>query len=122
MTLNIPVSSLYKNRHKRVVAEQQLRLAINQEEQGRQQIRMQIRTAFLKHKEALERVARMKLSIEQARENYRIMQNRYMNQLVILTDLLDASSLYMNAELQAITARTQVIYTYYELQKICGNL
>ena len=83
---------------------------------------MQIRTAFLKHKEALERAARMKLSIEQARENYRIMENRYMNQLVILTDLLDASSLYMNAELQAITARTQVIYTYYELQKICGNL
>lgn len=118
LTLNIPVSAFYKNRHRRAEAEQQLRLAINQEEQGRQQIR----TAFLKHKEALERAARMKLSIEQARENYRIMENRYMNQLVILTDLLDASSLYMNAELQAITARTQVIYTYYELQKICGNL
>lgn len=84
LTLNIPVSAFYKNRHRRA--------------------------------------ARMKLSIEQARENYRIMENRYMNQLVILTDLLDASSLYMNAELQAITARTQVIYTYYELQKICGNL
>lgn len=122
LTLNIPISSLYKNRHKRVEAEQQLRLAVNRQEQGRQEIRMQIRTAYLHHRQAVERVDRMRLSIEQARENYRIMENRYMNQLVILTDLLDASSLYMNAELQAITARTQVIYTYYELQKICGNL
>ena len=122
LTLNIPVSAFYKNRHRRAEAEQQLRLAINQEEQGRQQIRMQIRTAFLKHKEALERAARMKLSIEQARENYRIMENRYMNQLAILTDLLDANSVRLNVELQLTAARTRVIYTYYQLQKACGRL
>ena len=55
-------------------------------------------------------------------ENYRIMQNRYLNQLAILTDLLDANSVRLNAELQLTSARTQVIYTYYQLQHACGRL
>ena len=54
--------------------------------------------------------------------NYRIMQNRYLNQLAILTDLLDANSVRLNVELQLVTARTRVIYTYYQLQKACGRL
>ena len=62
------------------------------------------------------------LSEEQAEENYRIMQNRYLNQLAILTDLLDANSVRLNVELQLVTARTRVIYTYYQLQKACGRL
>ena len=58
----------------------------------------------------------------QARENYRIMRNRYFGQLSILTDLLDANSVLLDAELQLTTARARVIYTYYELQKACGLL
>lgn len=50
------------------------------------------------------------------------MQNRYLNQLAILTDLLDANSVRLNVELQLTTARTRVIYTYYQLQKACGRL
>jgi outer membrane protein len=50
------------------------------------------------------------------------MQNRYLNQLAILTDLLDANSVRLDAELQLTSARTQVIYTYYQLQRVCGRL
>ena len=81
-----------------------------------------VRTAFLRHKEALQEVEALKLSVRQAQENYRIMQNRYLNQLAILTDLLDANSVLLNAELQLTNARTHVIYTYYQLQKACGRL
>ena len=89
----------------------------NEEEQKKQKIRMEVRTAFLRHKEALQEVEALKLSVRQAQENYRIMQNRYLNQLAILTDLLDANSV-----LQLTNARTHVIYTYYQLQKACGRL
>ena len=92
----------------------------NEEEQKKQKIRMEVRTAFLRHKEALQEA--LKLSVRQAQENYRIMQNRYLNQLAILTDLLDANSVLLNAELQLTNARTHVIYTYYQLQKACGRL
>ena len=99
-----------------------LSLRKNDEEQKMQRIRMDVRTAFLRHQEALQRVEALQLSVRQAQENYRIMQNRYLNQLAILTDLLDANSVRLNVELQLVTARTRVIYTYYQLQKACGRL
>ena len=94
----------------------------NDEEQKMQRIRMDVRTAFLRHQEALQRVEALQLSVRQAQENYRIMQNRYLNQLAILTDLLGANSVRLNVELQLVTARTRVMYTYYQLQKACGRL
>jgi len=60
--------------------------------------------------------------VKQARENYRIVQNRYLGQLAILTDLLDANSVLLSAELELTVARVTVVYTYYELLNACGRL
>lgn len=122
LSISYPLSALYRNRHK--VREQQryVELGRNAEEQRLQQVRMTVRTAFLRHEEAIERVRTLELSVRQAEENYRIMQNRYLEQLAILTDLLDADRLRLESQLRLTTARTEVIYTYYELQKVCGRL
>ena len=93
-----------------------------EEELKKQQLQMDIYNAILRHKEALQEEEAWELSVRQAQENYRIMQNRYMNQLAILTDLLDANSVLLNAELQLTSSRTRIIYTYYQLQKACGRL
>lgn len=122
LSFSYPLSALYRNKHKLKEAQQNVLLMRNAEQQKAQSIRMTIQKALLKHREATERVEALKLSVRQAEENYRIMRNRYMNQLAILTDLLDADNLRLNAELQLTTARTQVIYTYYELQRAIGNL
>ena len=122
LSLTYSLSALYKNPHRIKEAQQNIVLMQNAEAQEQQRIRMNIRTALLKHQEATERVEALKLSVKQAEENYRIMYNRYMNQLAILTDLLDADNLRLNAELKLTTARTQAIYTFYELQKATGNL
>ena len=122
LSFSYPLSSLYRNRHKMKEARQNVLLMRNAEEQKQQHIRMNVQAALLKHHEATDRVEALRLSVKQAEENYRIMQNRYMNQLAILTDLLDADNLRLNAELQLTTARTQVIYTYYELQRAIGAL
>lgn len=122
LSVAYPLSALYKNRYRVNAARLSVRLRENEEEQRKQQTRLTIRTAFLRHEEAVERVEALKLSVRQAVENYRIVQNRYLNQLAILTDLLDANSVLLDAELQLTTARTQVVYTYYELQRACGRL
>lgn len=122
LSFSYPLSSLYTNRHRMREARQNVELMKNAEEQKRQRIRMDVQAALLKHREASSRVEALKLSVRQAEENYRIMRNRYMNQLAILTDLLDADNLRLNAELQLTTARTQVIYTYYQLQRAVGAL
>jgi len=122
LSLSYSLSSLYQNRHKLREARRNVALQRNAEEQQKQDLRIGIRTAYLKHNEALKRVEALKLSVRQAEENYRLMRNRYLRQLAILTDLLDADNLRLNAELQLTTARTQVIYTYYQLQRSAGKL
>lgn len=122
LSLSYNLSSLYHNRHKMREAQQYINLQKNAEEQMMQNIRIQVRSAYIRHNEALDRVNALLLSVKQAEENYRIVRNRYMNQLSILTDLLDASNIRLQEELQLTTARANVIYTYYELLHICGNL
>lgn len=122
LTLSYNLSALYQNPHKMHEARQYVRLRQNAEEQLRQDLRRQVRTAYIKHLEALDRVRALGLSVEQAEENYRIVNNRYKNQLSILTDLLDASNVRLEAELQLTAARTEVLYTYYQLLQASGLL
>lgn len=122
LSVSYPLSSLYKNNHKIKESKLAVTLSQNTEEQKIQQIKVNVRTAYLRHREALQQVEALKLSVKQAQENYRIMQNRYLSQLAILTDLLDANSVRLNAELQLTSARTRVIFTYYQLERACGRL
>lgn len=122
LSLSYNLSSLYQNKHKVHEARQYVNIWKNREEQVRQDIRVNVKSAWIKHHEALDRVEALLLSVRQAEENYRIVRNRYLNQLSILTDLLDASSIRLEAELQLTNARTEVIYSYYQLMRACGNL
>lgn len=122
VSLSYSLSSLYRNRHNVYEARYDVERQLYGEELQRQVLRNDVRAAYVHHKEALERIRALSLSVRQADENYRIVHNRYLNQLSILTDLLDATSVRLDAELQLIGAKTEAVYTYYELQRICGLL
>lgn len=122
LTFSYSFSSLYRARQRLQMSRQQIALALNAEQLQLQTLRMRIREAYLRHHEAVDRVNALRLSARQARENYRIMENRYLNQLAILTDLLDANNVLLQVELQLTGARTEVVRTYYLLQRACGQL
>lgn len=122
LSLTMPLSSLYKENHRIKASQLTVAWHENAEQQQMQQLRVAVRTAYLRHEEALQEVEALRLSERQARENYRIMQNRYLNQLAILTDLLDANAALLEVELQLTAARTRVIYTYYQLLEATGRL
>lgn len=122
LSLSYPLSSLYRNKHRMNEARLSIVLSQNAQEQQKQHIQTTVQEALLKHQEAVSRVEALQLSVRQAEENFRIMNNRYLNQLAILTDLLDADNLRLNVELQLTTARTRVVYTYYQLQRAIGEL
>ena len=122
VTVSYSLSSLYKNRDNVGERRSNELFYQNEEERLEQSLRMAIRQAYLDHTEAIDRVKALTLSVRQARENYRIVQNRYLSQLAILTDLLDANSVLLTAELELTVARVTVIYTYYELLNACGRL
>lgn len=115
-------SLLYKNKHRLREARLNVQLRRDEEELMRQNIRTEVRSAYIRHLEAENRVKALRLSVNQANENYRIVHNRYFNQLSILTDLLDATSVRLEAEMRLVSAKVEAVYTYFELQHICGML
>lgn len=124
ITLNLSyhISSLFDKKHSTSAAKRQIQLQQLAQEQQKQNIRTGVKSAYVKHKEAQDRIKSLEESLVQSNENYRIVKNKYFNQLAILTDLLDANTVQLNAELQLTAAKTNAIYTYYQLQKVSGNL
>lgn len=122
MTLSYNLASLYRNKHKMGMAKENIKYMDIEKQKVMQDIRMNIKTDYIKHNEALERIKTLAISVEQATENYRIVLNKYNNQIAILTDLLDASTLQLNAQLQLTMAQTNAIYTYYQLLRSSGIL
>lgn len=120
--LSYEISSWFDHRHTLNEAKYNINLQENLKEQTRENIRMKVKSAYIKNKEAMDRIEVLTKTIQQAKENYRITNNKYFNQLSILTDLLDASAVQLNAELQLTTAKANFIYTYYLLLQASGNL
>jgi len=104
------------------IARQAISYQMVQKEQQEQNIRLNIKSAFIKHQEALDKVDVLTQSVKQTEENYRIVYNRYKNNLAILTDLLDASGVKLDAEMQLTTAKTSALYTHYQLLRMSGTL
>jgi outer membrane protein TolC len=61
-------------------------------------------------------------NVQLATENYSIVENRYNNQLALLTDMLDASTAKLDAEVRLVNARVNIIYYYYLLKQNSGTL
>lgn len=57
-----------------------------------------------------------------ADETYDLVSKRYENDLALLTDLLDASSTKLSADLALVNARVGLIYNYYQLKYITHSL
>ena len=122
LILSYKLSGLYQNKKKVSAAKHSVTLQQIQREQQEQNIRTGIKSAFIRHKEATDRVDALTLSVEQANDNYRIVYNKYKNKLAVLTDILDASGVKLEAEMQLTTAKANVMYTYYQLLRASGNL
>ena len=78
--------------------------------------------AYTIHQQAFVELHTLQKSVELASQNYKVMNNRYLNQLALVTDMVDASNLKLNAELQEGNARINVAYTYYNMMYVAGNL
>ena len=122
LCLSYTFSALYKNKHNQLGKKQDILYYQNEESKKAQELAININNCYVKHKEARDNIRILQHSVVQARENYRILWNRYRNQLSILTDLLDANNVMLEAELQLTIARVDCIYTYYRLMHACGNL
>lgn len=61
-------------------------------------------------------------SVELADENYAVINNRYENGLALLTEMLDAGSMKLSADLALENARINVVYNYYKMKYLTNTL
>jgi outer membrane protein len=116
------ISSLYHNKSKLTAAKLRVKELQVQREAYSDQVRTEIRSYYIKYAEALRRISVNEHSVEQAGVNYRIVNTKYLNQLSLLTDLLDADNLYQESRLNLIRAQTDAIAIYYHILYTSGNL
>lgn len=83
---------------------------------------LEIHQAYINYRNAFELLRTQEKSLQLATENYAVTENRYNNDLVLLIDLLDADNIKLDAEIQYVNARINIIYNYYRLIYITGTL
>lgn len=122
VSLSFDIGSLYKNPKK--VAFDQIRLnQVNDLEiLEKQNLEVKVNAAYLKYNEAVSQRNTYLESKRLATENYKIIEHKYLNQLALVVDMLDASNSKLDAELQYVNSEINIIYTYYSLLKTIGKL
>ena len=48
------------------------------------------------------------------------MNARYLTQMALVTDMVDASNLLLNAELSEVDARINIVFAYYRMKYAAG--
>jgi outer membrane protein len=120
--LSYNVSSLWKtNAH---VAGARAKLAEVQadEEEMYDQVRRQINQAYEALLSANKKIEVSQTAIEQGKENYKIVKNKYDNSLLTVTDLLDANALMLQSEISLELAKADAILAYNTLLERAGIL
>ena len=118
--INYNLSSLYRTPRKVQLARSAMTLAEEKEALQLENARNAVFAAYTKYKEAYEKLSVHETSLTLAEENYRIINNRYLNDLVLITEMLDASTTKLNAELEVVNARIDIVYKYYALLRELG--
>ena len=115
------LASLYKTSQKMQLASKKQLIAEYSEALTLEQTQVAVHSAYTKFMESFEKLTVYETSSRLADENYRIINNRYLSELVLITEMLDASNTKLNAELQVVNAKLNVIYNYYRLQREVGT-
>ena len=120
--VSFKLSSLYKANKSIKKAQYNTILSRRRQDEALEQISLAIQSDYTKYMECHEEVSTLEKSVQLAHENYGVIDNRYRNGIVLVTDMLDASNQLLDAELQLANARINVIFNYYKLKNTSGNL
>lgn len=116
------VDALYHNKHKVKAAQIELKTQELEHHHTQDQIRQKVNEGYLRYNESLNRIKVAETNVIQARENGRIVNNTYFNQLSLVTDLLESNTQLLQTQFDLAAARIAAQLQYYQLQNIIGNL
>lgn len=115
------LSSLYKEKHSLNAARIKTAKVVDDRDAQKRTLDRQVDQVYKAYLEACEQIETQKKNVELAQENYRIVKQRYGADLSLLTDMLDASTAKLDAEVRLVNARVDAVFYYYQLKYISGK-
>lgn len=120
--ISYPVSSLFKSNKKLRAARVAVREAQEQKTVAKEMVGNQMQAAWTNYQQSYVELQTQQKSVELARQNFEVVNDRYINQLALVTDMIDASNMRLDAELAEVDARINIAYAYYKMKYIAGEL
>jgi len=122
ITLTWNLSSLYTNKHK--VAEDR---AIQRQRESEKDmltdaIRKEVNSDYQAYIENRAKIRVSEQAVGQAQENYRIVDNRFKANTVLISDLTDANTLLLQSRINLLVDRADAGLAYYKLLQATGSI
>lgn len=116
------LGSLWKNKHnirKARIEHQQSQEALSLAREG---VENDVQASYTNLLTSYTEVKTQQKQVELANQNYSVVQNRYQNDLALLTDMVDASNMKLSAEMALVNARIGMLYNFYKLKYVTNTL
>lgn len=122
ISISYNIDNLYKTKEKVKLGELQKNQAQEALTLTQQNIDIAVNAAYIKHQEAIKQAEILEDAKRLANENYNITEAKYLNQLAVQAEMIDAQNQKLQSELELTNAEINVIYQYYNLLKSTGTL
>ena len=116
------LSSLFKSNKRIKQAAVETRQAKEAHAVQAEQLNNNVQAAYVQYQQTYVELETQRKSVELAQQNYEVMNARYLSQLALVTDMVDASNLKLNAELSEVDARINIVYAYYRMKYVAGEI
>ena len=120
--ISYSLSSLFKSNKQVRRARVGLRKSQEAYTNAAEELDNRVNEAHTLYLQAFEDLTTRQKSAQLARENYDVVNNRYLNDLALITDMTDASNIRLSAELDETNARIRIVYAYYRMKYVAGEI
>lgn len=115
-------SSLYKSRSSLRRSRLESAQASQAEGVAEENLRNEVKQAYTDYLQAFDELATRQKSLQLASENYRRIYYRYMEQLALVTDMIDAFNMKLDAETGVSDAEAEILYRLFRLKYAAGTI
>ena len=116
------LSSLFKSNNRLRRARLNVRQAQENHRLAQEKIKNDVQEGYVNFMTSFTDLRTQEKSLKLADENYNVTDNRYKNGMALLTDMLDASNMKLNAGMELANARINILYNYYKMKYITHTL
>lgn len=122
VSLSYNIDNLYKTKERVKLGEIQKTQANDAMTLVQQNVDMGVHAAYVKYQESIQQAEILDDAKKLAEENYKITEAKYLNQLAVQAEMIDAQNQKLQSELDFANAEINVLYQYYNVLKSTGTL